>query len=93
MFIKKQINLLKERLKSDRKWVQILSGPRHVGKTTLIIQTLDSLGCPGFYASADMANGNIFSSYAEGTGGKSGRPFYPEMTVGSYFIKKMSVLL
>ena len=58
MYIRKQINLLKERLKSDRKRVQILSGPRQVGKTTLITQTLDSLGYPGFYASADPASGN-----------------------------------
>jgi uncharacterized protein len=42
-----------ERLQEPRKTLQVLSGPRQVGKTTLIKQVLKSISIPHHYASAD----------------------------------------
>ncbi|MFO7665967.1 MAG: ATP-binding protein [Desulfobacterales bacterium] len=41
------------RLKEPRKFLQVLTGPRQTGKTTLIRQTMDELDIPKHYASAD----------------------------------------
>jgi len=41
------------RLKEPRRFIQILAGPRQVGKTTLIRQVIESFGSPSHYASAD----------------------------------------
>ncbi|GBE04720.1 hypothetical protein BMS3Abin10_00336 [bacterium BMS3Abin10] len=41
------------RLKEPRRFIQALSGPRQVGKTTLIRQVMDDIGIPGHYVSAD----------------------------------------
>ena len=44
---------LLKRLKEDRQFLQVLVGPRQVGKTTLILQVAKELGFPVQYASAD----------------------------------------
>ncbi len=44
---------LKKRLKDSSRFIQVLSGPRQVGKTTLIHQVLKDLGLPCLYATAD----------------------------------------
>lgn len=44
---------LLSRLKEPRKFLQVLAGPRQVGKTTLIRQVIDTLKVPSHYASAD----------------------------------------
>ena len=41
------------RLREPRRFLQILAGPRQVGKTTLVRQVLEGLDRPGHYASAD----------------------------------------
>ena len=41
------------RLKEPRRFLQVLTGPRQTGKTTLIRQAMESLNIPGHYASAD----------------------------------------
>src|SRR3989339_87751 len=41
------------RLKEPRKFIQVLTGPRQTGKTTLIRQITDDLDIPYHYASAD----------------------------------------
>jgi predicted AAA+ superfamily ATPase len=41
------------RLKEPRKFLQVLTGPRQTGKTTLIHQAMDELDIPKHYASAD----------------------------------------
>jgi len=40
-------------MNEPRRFIQVLSGPRQVGKTTLVNQVLRSLSYPGHYASAD----------------------------------------
>jgi uncharacterized protein len=43
------------RLKQPRKFIQVLLGPRQVGKTTLALQAARAVGCPVQYISADLA--------------------------------------
>jgi uncharacterized protein len=55
MFQRSQIKLLKERLSEPRKFIQVISGPRQVGKTRLVEQYLETTEIPYHYASADAA--------------------------------------
>jgi hypothetical protein len=41
------------RIQEIRRFIQVLAGPRQVGKTTLILQVLERLDTPSHYASAD----------------------------------------
>lgn len=41
------------RIKEKRQFIQVLAGPRQVGKTTLARQTMEACGLPVHYASAD----------------------------------------
>jgi len=43
------------RLQEPRKFIQVLLGPRQVGKTTLAIQVAEEIGKPCHYISADLA--------------------------------------
>lgn len=43
------------RLSEPRKFMQVLLGPRQVGKTTLALQVADALDKPTHYVSADIA--------------------------------------
>lgn len=45
--------VLKARLKEPRRLIQVLAGPRQVGKTTLVHRVLEGLSMPSRYASAD----------------------------------------
>ena len=42
-----------ERIEEPRRFLQVLAGPRQVGKTTLARQVMDAVGIPGHFASAD----------------------------------------
>src|ERR1700683_2588676 len=46
-------NELLKRLKEKRRFVQVLAGPRQVGKTTVVRQVAEASKIPGHYASAD----------------------------------------
>jgi uncharacterized protein len=46
-------SILLKRLEEPRRFAQVLAGPRQTGKTTLVLQVLDSLSIPSHYASAD----------------------------------------
>ncbi len=46
--------LLRRRLEEPRRFLQVILGPRQVGKTTAIQQTLSELKLPNHYASADL---------------------------------------
>ncbi len=46
---------LVERLQEPRKFIQVLLGPRQVGKTTLALQVAEEIKKPSHYISADLA--------------------------------------
>ena len=54
MFNRLQYGKLCARLKEPRRFMQVLSGPRQVGKTTLAKQAIASFDGLGIYASADL---------------------------------------
>ena len=45
-YIRKQFYTLKERLLEPRKFMQVLAGPRQVGKSTLVDQVLAQVSIP-----------------------------------------------
>ena len=53
MYKRPQFKVLSDRLLEPRRFIQVLSGPRQSGKTTLIGQVLKELRGPSRYASAD----------------------------------------
>lgn len=53
MFKRALFQTLFKRIQEPRRFIQILAGPRQVGKTTLINQVLDKLDLKKLYASAD----------------------------------------
>lgn len=48
-----QFAILAKRLKEPRRFIQVVAGPRQVGKTTLVQQVIEADGAPAQYASAD----------------------------------------
>lgn len=48
-------NVLLKRVQEQRRFVQVLLGPRQVGKTTLALQVTESLDKPFHFVSADLA--------------------------------------
>ena len=52
---RKPFQILLERLKEPRRFIQALIGPRQVGKTTLASQVAEALDKPSRYISADLA--------------------------------------
>jgi len=56
MFQRSLFQVVRKRTIEPRRFIQVLSGPRQVGKTTLVNQVLSSLPFPGLYASADGLN-------------------------------------
>ena len=59
-----------ERAHEQRRFIQVLAGPRQVGKTTLARQVMDAIGIPGHFASADAPDpediGWIYTQWAIG---------------------------
>jgi len=53
MFKRPVYNVVFERISEPRRFIQVLSGPRQTGKTTLARQLIDGIKMPGHYASAD----------------------------------------
>lgn len=53
-FQREQLATLSTRLQEPRRFLQILSGPRQVGKTTLARQAMQDFGGSSHYASADL---------------------------------------
>lgn len=54
MFIRPQLSTLSTRLQQPRRFLQILAGPRQVGKTTLARQAIERFDGQTHYASADL---------------------------------------
>jgi len=55
MFQRPYYTKINERLELKRKFIQVLMGPRQVGKTTIVRQLLEKYSFPWHYASADEA--------------------------------------
>ncbi len=53
MYNRPILNKLLDRLQEPRRFIQVLSGPRQTGKTTLARQAIDALDAHSYYASAD----------------------------------------
>lgn len=45
---------LLSRLKEPRRFIQVIAGPRQVGKTTSVLQVLEKISMPSHYVSADI---------------------------------------
>jgi len=52
-FRRPQVGILEERLREPRRFLQVVAGPRQVGKTTLVRQAIAALGQTAHVASAD----------------------------------------
>ena len=50
---RQQIRILEKRLKEKRRFIQVIMGPRQVGKTTLVTQLLKKITLPHYFVSAD----------------------------------------
>ena len=55
-YIRKQYHTLRERILEPRRFMQILAGPRQVGKTTLVGQVLDDISIPYTLEVADAVD-------------------------------------
>ncbi|MDZ4655089.1 MAG: AAA family ATPase [Coriobacteriia bacterium] len=55
MFERQQTATLASRMRESRQFIQMLVGPRQVGKTTSLQQVFDKLNLPSHYATADAA--------------------------------------
>ncbi|MES2796155.1 MAG: AAA family ATPase [Bacteroidota bacterium] len=53
MYIKNELSILQERIADSRKFIQVIMGPRQIGKTTLVKQFLSETTTPSFFISAD----------------------------------------
>lgn len=61
MFKRTEYQLIKDRIGEPRKFIQVILGPRQVGKTTLINQVLSTEKIPSKYISADsVTSGDIW---------------------------------
>lgn len=53
MFERTELQVIKNRVHEPRKFIQVIIGPRQVGKTTMANQLFQSLSTPGIFESAD----------------------------------------
>lgn len=53
MFERSELQLIEKRINEPRRFIQVISGPRQVGKTTLITQLSGRLSFPFVYEAAD----------------------------------------
>ena len=53
MFKRPYLQLVKARIEEPRKFIQVIFGPRQVGKTTMVTQLLSQLSIANLYESAD----------------------------------------
>ncbi len=59
MFERSELHTLRKRIKEPRQFIQVVMGPRQVGKTTLVSQVFKQTAIPGLFESADaIAAGN-----------------------------------
>jgi predicted AAA+ superfamily ATPase len=56
MFERHYLKHIKRRIKEPRRFIQVIFGPRQVGKTTMVTQLLAQLAIPNLYESADAVS-------------------------------------
>ena len=56
MFERPHLKYIKRRIEEPRKFIQVILGPRQVGKTTMITQLLSQLSVPCLHESADAVS-------------------------------------
>lgn len=64
MFKRPHFQQLIKRLKEPRKFIQVINGPRQIGKTTLVQQVIEEIGIPSIYISADGIS-NVNSNWID----------------------------
>lgn len=65
MFVREQYNTITSRIQEPRRFIQVLIGPRQVGKSTLIKQVLQSTSIPYLFRAADSTSGSNSSWISE----------------------------
>ena len=65
MFRRVQFDILQERINEPRRFIQVLSGPRQVGKSTLVKQVLQETKIPYLLISADNVDSKNTSWISE----------------------------
>lgn len=65
MFVREQYNTITSRIQEPRGFIQVLIGPRQVGKSTLIKQVLQSTNIPYLFRAADDTSGSNSSWISE----------------------------
>lgn len=60
VYKRSSLSILRKRIEQPRQFIQVLAGPRQVGKTTLVTQLLRELNMPSHYASADGIEGTVW---------------------------------
>lgn len=53
MFERPHLQIVEKRIEGPRKFIQVIMGPRQVGKTTMVTQLLEKIDIPCVYESAD----------------------------------------
>lgn len=56
MFERSELQILKKRINEPRRFIQVVLGPRQVGKTTMVNQLFHQISIPGLFESADAIN-------------------------------------
>ena len=57
MIKRTQLQVIINRIKEQRRFIQVLAGPRQVGKTTMVLQLLNEPGINGMHVAADDISG------------------------------------
>ena len=53
MFVREKFGLLKSRIEEPRRFIQVIVGPRQIGKTTMVKQVLETVNIPFHHVTAD----------------------------------------
>ncbi len=61
-FSRAQKEILLERMGEEPRWLIVVTGPRQIGKTTLVQQSLAEIGCPSRYVSVDEPDGGLIGT-------------------------------
>lgn len=59
MIERSELQVLKKRIEEPRRFIQVVMGPRQVGKTTMVNQLFSQLSLPCTFESADSVKGTL----------------------------------